>query len=77
MNTYKVPFGVGRDFLADAVNTKLINKREERRALDRWCRDGYLKVELAGGAVVTVTKDAAECDCGKGLLCPLNIQRFA
>jgi hypothetical protein len=76
MNTYTVPVGVGQDFLADAVTISLITKREKDRATRDWFRHGRLKVKLAGGTVVTVTKDGAECDCGKGLLCPLNIQRF-
>lgn len=48
-------------------------KGQKDGVIASWVRAGD-SFWLPGGGIVTVTQKAIDCDCGKGLLCPENIQ---
>ncbi len=66
--TFK-PFAVS-DLLRESHKDGLITARELNRAGKAWAKGGPLKIRRKGW-VITVTVEAMNCDCGKGLMCPM------
>lgn len=56
------------------VEAKNVTKAEAQRMGKRWSVLGELALQK-GEVAVFVTAEALECDCGKGLYCPLTIRR--
>ena len=70
MTTNMKPFAVS-DLLRESHRLGLITAREKNRAGLVWAKGGPLTFRLKGWNV-TVPAEALDCDCGKGLHCPLT-----
>ena len=63
-----------RNLVYDAHANGLITAVELRRALGELARTGHLTVKTRT-SIIKVTEAGAACDCGKGILCSLNVQK--
>jgi hypothetical protein len=70
MITTLKPFAVS-DLLRESHKAGLITARERDRAGKVWAKGGPLKIRR-NEWIITVTVEALNCDCGKGLMCPAN-----
>lgn len=62
-------------FLREAHADRIITGRERDRAAKALVHTGVLSVR-SRGITYTIHPDALDCDCGKGVLCPLNTQEW-
>lgn len=50
-----------------------LTKAQAERMMKRWAITGALAIQV-GDTAFFVTEEGMNCDCGKGLYCPLNPQ---
>lgn len=74
MTTERIPGSVVVDLVSEAISNGWVTPAEGRRGLRRHAEDQPLRLRLRTGWYVHVVPESIKCDCGKGILCPLNIQ---
>ena len=60
-------------YLQDLLETAQISPRRAERARKEFANTGQLVIRT-DRISFTITVEALDCDCGKGILCPFNFQ---
>lgn len=76
MNTTEITPAQIITFFRGLNETHEITAHESRMAMKRWAQTGRASI-IRKGVRYTWTVEAFDCDCGKGIHCPLIKQRSA
>jgi hypothetical protein len=60
-------------YCRELTDTGELTKAQAQRMMKRWSITGALALQVEDFAIF-VTEEGMNCDCGKGLYCPLNTQ---